>query len=190
MNRRFLNKMLGLQEAIFRNNLTYRVRCNPIGTFANTSDSSVTQVKEYFLPLRDSLAHSIMIEEQIHKCIELTELNHGWDGHNAIPVTIEKASFAMAIISQLVEPQIHRPSIIPGYNRTIQIEWCEKNYELEIEITKSNEVKVFLTDLETDEMQEVCLNISKDEKFYEVLSNLGELTNNKPLTKKIVEKVS
>ena len=144
-------------------------------TFGRPFASGISNGSDQFrilTPLRSEAEHIEMIKGLKEKCIELTKLEKGWDGYNAVPVKIDNANFAMSIIDQLVNPQIYRPSIIPGYNGTVQIEWCENNYELEIEITKSDEVEVLLTDLKTDEMQEECLNLSSNEDFFEILSEL------------------
>ena len=125
-----------------------------------------------FQPLRIDSEHSKIVQELKDKCTELTELAVGWDGYDAVPVSINRAKLAKKIIQELVKPNVPKPGITPGYNGNIQIEWCENNFELEIEITKHNEVEVLLTDLSTGDIEEISLNLSNNKNFYFLLAEL------------------
>ena len=136
------------------------------------SDKKFASVDKNVLPMRIFSDHSNLVTELKDKCTELSKLEPGWDEYDAVPVPIEIADFAKGIIEELVKPHVPKPGIAPGYDGTIQIEWCENNYELEIEIIKPGEVEVLMTDLESGEMEEYFINLSGNENFYIVLSEL------------------
>ena len=107
------------------------------------------------LPIRNHLTHSQMIEKLKAKCFEFTKLEFGWDGYDGIAVPVERAKFANRIIENLVTPFIPRPDVVPGCDGALQIEWHEKKYELEIELTSHSTIDILLTERKTDKMFEL-----------------------------------
>ena len=112
-----------------------------------------------------------MLNELKDKCIEFTNLKRGWDGFIASPVSIEKANVVMQLIDRLIKRNVPRPSIVPTYDGSIQLEWHKKNYQLEIEFTKLTEVEGLLINRKTDEMQEFCVNLSDKVNCYQILTS-------------------
>ena len=133
--------------------------------------SNLDKIEEnVFPPLRNNSEHSKMLNELKDKCIEFTNLKRGWDGFKASPVSIERANVAINLINQIIKSNIPRPSIVPTYDGSIQLEWHLKNYELEIELTQLTEVEGLLIDRKTDEMHEFCVNLCDKENSNQVLT--------------------
>ena len=122
-------------------------------------------------PIRSGAEQSKMLKELKNKCIEFTKLKKGWDGFKASPVPIERANVAMHLIDRFLNINVPKPSIVPTYDGSIQIEWHMKNYELEIEITQLSEVEGLLVDRKTDKMHEFCVNLSDETNSYHVLAD-------------------
>ena len=148
----------------------YQARSTHGNAVVKREDASQTLEKNNFLPLRSDAEHTKLLHELKSKCIEFTELEFGWDGYKAIPVQTDKANIAISIIERLVKPFVPKPSIVPAYDGSIQIEWHVKKYELEIEVTKLTEVEGLIVDRKTDEMHEFSVSLLDEENFYHVLS--------------------
>ena len=149
----------------------YHARSFEGNTSALSGSKPDTIEENEFSPLRSSAEQSELLKELKDKCIEFTKLKKGWDGFKASPVPIEKANVAMHLIDRLVNINVPKPSIVPTYDGSIQIEWHMKNYELEIEITQLLEVEGLLIDRKTDEMHEFCVNLSDEANSYQVLAD-------------------
>ncbi len=144
----------------------------PQSSFASTSHHSQLINETEVLPIRNHTAHSQMIKNLKEKCIEFTKLEFDWDGYNGIAVPIERAKLMIRLIENLVTPLIPKPDVVPGCDGAIQIEWCENGYELEIELTSRSMIDLLLTELETDKMFELNLNLrdKAESDIYTILS--------------------
>ena len=144
----------------------------PKNSFESTSHNSQSINETEVLPIRNHTSHSQMIVKLKEKCLKFTKLEFGWDGYKGIAVPLERAKLATRLIENLVTPLIPRPDVVPGCNGSIQIEWCENGYELEIELTSRAMIDVLLTELETDKMFELKLNLrdKTESDIYAILS--------------------
>ena len=138
----------------------------------STSHNSQLINETEVLPIRNHSSHSQMIIKLKAKCIEFTKLNFGWDGYNGIAVPLESAKLAIRLIENLVTPFSPQPSIVHGCNGAIQIEWHEKRYSLEIELTNRSTIDVLLIERETRKMLELNLNLG-DKTEQEIYSTLS-----------------
>ena len=136
------------------------------------NDQSQSLSEPNFPPVRTSIAQSQLMMELKEKCIEYTKLKFGWDGYDGIAVPLASANLAIQLIEKLVSPSVPEPSIVPGGDGAIQIEWHEKKYHLEIEIFNPLAIGILLIKRNTRKMFESELNLSdeNEEKIYSVLS--------------------
>lgn len=64
----------------------------------------------------------------------LTALQRGWDGYTALPVSFTCAQFAVQLIERLYDPDVPPPSLVPGADGTLQVEWHVNQYDIEIDV--------------------------------------------------------
>ena len=103
---------------------------------------------------------------------ELMRLPFGWDGYGAGPVSWDCASFAAFIVDKLSRDDLSPPSLIPGSDGTLQIEWHKNSFDIELEVLGPNRVIGLRYDSITH--QETLLDLNND--FTEVKAWLNELT--------------
>lgn len=71
---------------------------------------------------------------------ELTSLVQGWDGYEGVPVSWDCATFAANLIERIYVVGLSAPSLVPGSDGTLQIEWHKNNYDVEIDVLGVNKV--------------------------------------------------
>ncbi len=95
------------------------------------------------------------ITELMYRFNELTALPHGWDGYAGRPVSFECAQFAAKMIDCLFVEGISAPQIVPGGDGTLQVEWHENQYDVEIDVFAPNDVLAVRRNHRTGEVQEL-----------------------------------
>ena len=90
----------------------------------------------------------------------------GWDGYLGRPVSFSCAIFAANLIERLFTPSIPAPSLVPGSDGTLQIEWHRNRYDLEVHVHAPHRVTAVIYDLDRDQSSEI-----------EVESDFTELAN-------------
>lgn len=65
---------------------------------------------------------------------ELTSLPKGWDGYAGRPVLFTTARFAAELLERLYDAAVAPPSLVPGSDGTLQIEWHANQYDIEIDV--------------------------------------------------------
>jgi len=76
----------------------------------------------------------------VGKFNELTALNPGWDGYAGRPVSYTCASFAAKLLERLYDEALPPPSLVPGSDGTLQVEWHINQYDVEVDIIGAFEV--------------------------------------------------
>ncbi len=84
--------------------------------------------------------NSVWVKELKSRFDELTSLKHGWDGYNGLPVSFTCADFAAAILERLCISDVPAPSLVPGSDGTLQIEWHRNQFDVEIDVLGANNV--------------------------------------------------
>lgn len=87
----------------------------------------------------------------------LTALPAGWDGYEGRPVSFTCARFAAQLLARLFDPEIPPPSLVPGSDGTLQIEWHINQYDVEIDISAPFRVAASRFDCINDTIEEVEL---------------------------------
>jgi len=97
--------------------------------------------------------------EEITKSIEeLMQLENGWDGYNAQPVSFRNASFALEMLKAICDASTPKPNVFPGVDGDLQIEWHSDTVDIELHIVAPYEVYFWTND------EGVCPN--GDEIFF------------------------
>lgn len=77
---------------------------------------------------------------------ELTSLKKGWDGYDGIAVKSSTAQFASEILNTIGHLNLDAPSLVPGSDGSLQIEWHIKGFDLEIDIGAPTHAEVLFVD--------------------------------------------
>ncbi len=88
---------------------------------------------------------------------EVMQLELGWDGYQGVPVSFANASFAANLLEALFNNELPPPSLVPGSDGTLQLEWHINGYDLEIDILGTSNVAVSRYSYATDTVEEIDL---------------------------------
>jgi hypothetical protein len=88
---------------------------------------------------------------------ELVSLQPGWDGYTGRPVSYTVAAFAAAILNELHISGVQVPSLVPGSDGTLQIEWHVNNIDIELDVLGANNVIASFYDHENDIEEELVI---------------------------------
>lgn len=80
------------------------------------------------------------------KLDELINLEQGWDGYNAVPVSFANASFAQALLKEVCHADTPPPQIVPGVDGDLQIEWHIHGIDVELHIVQPYNVRFWTND--------------------------------------------
>ena len=88
---------------------------------------------------------------------ELTSLERGWDGYKGLPVKFSTAMFAAQLLERVANDRVPAPSLIPGADGSLQIEWHLKGYDIEIDIRDAFDLTAVRIDHKNELEEEVDL---------------------------------
>ena len=75
---------------------------------------------------------------------ELMSLPAGWDGYRGLPVAPCVADKVHAVLARCLSPKGRYPSLVPGADGDVQIEWHWGGVDLEVGLNASAAVHVWL----------------------------------------------
>ena len=106
----------------------------------------------------------------------ICSLPFGWDGYRGQPVSFSCANFAASVLERLYIDGFPLPSLVPGSDGTLQIEWHKHQLDIELDILGPNKVMAYRNDDITGEDEEIEL-----ETDFTVVSNwLNEMKARAP----------
>jgi hypothetical protein len=88
---------------------------------------------------------------------KLTSLPRRWDGYAGQPVSFRVAFFAANLLERICDDDLPPPSLVPGSDGSLQIEWHCYGYDVEIDVRAPLDVHCFRYRLETGEEEEIQL---------------------------------
>ena len=97
--------------------------------------------------------HNEFIEFHNEICCRLMELLHlpkGWDGPDSMPVKNEIAESALRVLCHIYQDQLPIPSLVPGADGSLQIEWHCGDYDIELDILEPNLIDAWRKNIKTD----------------------------------------
>jgi hypothetical protein len=89
---------------------------------------------------------------------EMVNLPRGWDGYAGKPVDFEIACFASQLLQALYLDPVPTPSLVPGSDGSLQIEWHLAGFDIELDVLGVNVVRAWRRDAQTGEEVEVELS--------------------------------
>jgi hypothetical protein len=81
------------------------------------------------------------------------KLKRNWDSYNSKEISPEVVAAAVQLLVNLIGPRTPRPAVIPTSSGHIQLEWCSRNLELEVEIESATTLHVLFVDENEDEWE-------------------------------------
>jgi len=85
---------------------------------------------------------------------ELISLPRGWDGYLGHPVSTECANFAVDVLEWIHSGDLPPPSLVPGGDGTLQIEWHRNGFDLEIDVLGPQRIHAWRCNRSTAEEEE------------------------------------
>ncbi|BAV46422.1 hypothetical protein MesoLj113a_34880 [Mesorhizobium sp. 113-1-2] len=95
----------------------------------------------------------------IGKLEELMRLPKGWDGYSGRSVDFSIAYFAANLLQAIYVPGAPCPSLVPGSDGTLQIEWHSAGLDIELDILGANKVECVMADINTGDEEEAKLTV-------------------------------
>ena len=74
------------------------------------------------------------------RLLQLCTLPQGWNGYDAGSVDVAVANHTLRILEQICGPDTPTPSIVPGINGDVQIEWHLDDIDIELHVRAPNDV--------------------------------------------------
>ena len=84
------------------------------------------------------------------RLMELLHLPKGWDGSDSMPVKNEIADSALRVLCHIYQDQLPIPSLVPGADGSLQIEWHCGHYDIELDILEPNLIDAWRKNIKTD----------------------------------------
>ena len=107
------------------------------------------------------------------KLDELTSLPLGWDGYCGRPVSFQSANFVANMLESLFQDNVPAPSLVPGSDGSLQVEWHRNNYDVELDILGPQNVIATRFNLADEEEEQI--EIQND--FSEITHWISALAN-------------
>lgn len=73
-------------------------------------------------------------EEVVSRITQLTAMRPNWDSYGAAPIKWDAGMFALAVLDQTMLPRTPVPQIVPVPTGGIQIEWHERDLDIEFQV--------------------------------------------------------
>lgn len=88
---------------------------------------------------------------------EIVSLPVGWDGYQGVAVKFTTAQFAAQVIERLYVDDLEAPSVVPGSDGSVQIEWHINGYDVELDFLGPLKVSAYRFDYVSQNEEEVEL---------------------------------
>lgn len=96
------------------------------------------------LPALDAQTQNAVIEA-IEKIVSFRELEKGWDGDRAFPLTDDACRMAIWLVVNVTSTEAPRPQLVPLADGGIQAEWHVFGNDLEVEISPTGDLSILAT---------------------------------------------
>jgi len=114
-----------------------------------------------------------ILEERLN---ELTSLPTGWDGYRGKPVSFQCAYFVANMLERLYQPNVPAPSLVPGSDGSLQVEWHRNMFDVELDVLDAQNIVATRVNCKTDDEQ--VIEIEND--FSEIVDWITALSSKKP----------
>jgi len=100
--------------------------------------------KEYYARPRSTWENDIQ-----KRIADLMKLPDNWDGYNSPRLREDVVNFAWTVMKQLMHPQAPSPQVVPSSGGGLQLEWHEKDIDLEVNFTETYRCELWVDDHRT-----------------------------------------
>lgn len=121
--------MNGLNTAFQKDQNPHRDRMN------ETSHDVFTSYRVIVPHLNSTWAKTIN-----DRLTELTSLPVGWDGYAGQPVSFPCAYFVANMLERLCQENVPAPSLVPGSDGSIQVEWHRNMFDVELDVLDAQNI--------------------------------------------------
>ena len=95
--------------------------------------------------------------------LEHVQMPPGWDGYGAPAPTMDTAFFALLVLSKIMRARTPIPQVVPSSTGGIQLEWHEKDIDLELHISAPYAIEMWFQDHRPKPSPApMCLELSAD----------------------------
>lgn len=84
--------------------------------------------------------------EVLDKLLKFVRLPPGWDGYGSPAPKWDAGLFALSVLNSIMRPRTPLPQIVPTAVGGVQLEWHEKDIDLELHITAPYRCEVWFED--------------------------------------------
>lgn len=84
--------------------------------------------------------------EACRTLVELTRLPRGWDSYGGRPLSSGLRAAAEELIRSIASVETPRPSIVPTADGSVQLEWHERDIDLELRLRSQSVYELFFED--------------------------------------------
>lgn len=115
------------------------------------------------------------------KFTELLALEPGWDGYQGEKLNLTILDFTLSLLEDLYCDGLSAPSVIPGSDGTIQLEWHQNGYDVEIDVLNPYDISACrkvpgsedYEDVDVEKDISILLNWMTELKHAEELAHVG-----------------
>ncbi len=100
-------------------------------------------------------------DKVIKQLESLVRLEQGWDGYNALPVSLANANFALRMLERICQDNAPMPQVVPGVSGDLQIEWHTMKGDVELHVKAPNDVTAWHADANGEEELQLTFNFIK-----------------------------
>jgi hypothetical protein len=98
--------------------------------------------------------------EVLKPLIKYVAMSQGWDSYGGLPLRSDAGFFALRVLNDVMRPRTPVPQVIPSPMGGVQLEWHEKDIDLELHITAPYECELWFEDRRTG--KHVSTELSSD----------------------------
>jgi hypothetical protein len=128
-----------------------------------------------FAAARDAQPERKWQIEVQQRLFKLTQLPQGWDGYSASPIRRDTGFFALEVLNKIVRGRTPIPQVVPSSVGGIQLEWHEKNIDLELHIVEPYKAELWFQDHSRPQEEPVSVDLTSD--FTALLDPIQRLTS-------------
>jgi hypothetical protein len=89
--------------------------------------------------------------EVLKHLVRYATLSPGWDSYTGLPLRLDAGFFALWLLNDIMRPRTPMPQVVPSPVGGVQLEWHEKNIDLELHIAAPYECELWFEDHQTGE---------------------------------------
>jgi hypothetical protein len=84
--------------------------------------------------------------EILRKLLDYVNLPEGWDGYSGHPLRWDTGLFALWVLNSVMRSRTPLPDVVPSSGGAVQLEWHEKDIDLELHIASPYSCELWFED--------------------------------------------